>query len=318
MMMKVLRKARSRSHNTTPVLDEKPVQAQVQEEEERRISEQEEEEGWWVLSDEVTFMILCLLEARDLCELGTTAHRWHQLTTDDLLWKALNKRDWGIIPKRSTLKKRYKTYKAYYIIQYTYFIDNRIPPNVNPYTPTSIALPLPVSPSFIKVVLVGNLSAGKTDLLLPFDAQPWVGVMTVHIAGHRLDIWDTSGMEEYDKLRPLNYNQTEIIILLFSLVDRESFTAIKQKWLPEAKRFCPRAPRLLVGTYAEKRVNARTRKQLAANGLTPVSSDEGLKLAEKIGVPYIECSARTGENVKEIFELAIHTVFATPAKKTKK
>lgn len=44
---------------------------------------------------------------------------------------------------------------------------------------------------------------------------------------------------------------------------------------------------------------------LSAQGQTPVSSEQGLSVAREIGAKYIECSAKMGTGVQEVFHLAL-------------
>jgi len=44
---------------------------------------------------------------------------------------------------------------------------------------------------------------------------------------------------------------------------------------------------------------------LGAQGQTPVSSEQGAEVAKEIGAKYIECSAKTGVGVQEVFHLAL-------------
>lgn len=44
---------------------------------------------------------------------------------------------------------------------------------------------------------------------------------------------------------------------------------------------------------------------LKAQGLTPVTVEQGRAVARKMGATYMECSAREGRGVKEIFENGI-------------
>ena len=44
---------------------------------------------------------------------------------------------------------------------------------------------------------------------------------------------------------------------------------------------------------------------LGAQGLTPVSPEQGAAVAKEIGAKYIECSAKTGANVHDVFNLAL-------------
>ena len=46
-------------------------------------------------------------------------------------------------------------------------------------------------------------------------------------------MFDTAGQEEYDKLRPMAYTDTDVFIVCFSMVDKDSLENILNKWAPE-------------------------------------------------------------------------------------
>ena len=50
-----------------------------------------------------------------------------------------------------------------------------------------------------------------------------------------LSLWDTAGQEDYDRLRPLSYPQTDVFLVCFSIVSPTSFQNVKTKWVPEVK-----------------------------------------------------------------------------------
>ncbi|VDM11151.1 unnamed protein product [Wuchereria bancrofti] len=75
-----------------------------------------------------------------------------------------------------------------------------------------------------------------------FSAQ-----MTVDGYPVNLGLWDTAGQEDYDRLRPLSYPQTDVFVLCFSIVAPVSFDNVLTKWIPEIRHNCPDAPILLIG-----------------------------------------------------------------------
>jgi Ras-related C3 botulinum toxin substrate 1 len=48
-----------------------------------------------------------------------------------------------------------------------------------------------------------------------------------------LGLWDTAGQEDYDRLRPLSYPQTDVFLICFAVVSPSSYDNINQRWLPE-------------------------------------------------------------------------------------
>ena len=75
---------------------------------------------------------------------------------------------------------------------------------------------------------------------------------------------------------------------------------------------------ILVGTKTDLRFDANTIKSLRNSGEKPVSLEQGQKLAKQIGAEcYMECSARTTQGVKNVFDAAVLAVLE-PRKKAKK
>ena len=48
-----------------------------------------------------------------------------------------------------------------------------------------------------------------------------------------LRLWDTAGQEDYERLRILAYNDVDVVIIVFSLVNKNSFDNVVDKWIPE-------------------------------------------------------------------------------------
>uniref|UniRef100_A0A8D0AMW1 Rho-related GTP-binding protein RhoA-D-like n=1 Tax=Sander lucioperca TaxID=283035 RepID=A0A8D0AMW1_SANLU len=126
-----------------------------------------------------------------------------------------------------------------------------------------------------KLVIVGDGACGKTCLLIVFskDQFPEVYVPTVfenYIADIEVDgkqvelaLWDTAGQEDYDRLRPLSYPDTDVILMCFSIDSPDSLENIPEKWTPEVKHFCPNVPIILVGNKKDLRNDEHTRRELA-------------------------------------------------------
>ncbi|RAL45821.1 hypothetical protein DM860_009685 [Cuscuta australis] len=182
---------------------------------------------------------------------------------------------------------------------------------------------------FIKCVTVGDGAVGKTCLLIsytsntfPTDYVPTVfdnfsANVVVNGATVNLGLWDTAGQEDYNRLRPLSYRGADVFILAFSLISKASYENVSKKWIPELKHYAPGVPIVLVGT----KLDLRDDKQFFVDhpGAVPITTAQGEELRKLIDAPaYIECSSKSQQNVKGVFDAAIKVVLQPPKQKKKK
>jgi len=132
-----------------------------------------------------------------------------------------------------------------------------------------------------------------------------------------LGLWDTAGQEDYDRLRPLSYPQTDVFLICFSIISPASYENVRAKWVPEIRHHCPSVPCLLVGTKVDLREDKETLDRLAEKKLAPINYEQGMQMAKEINaVKYLECSALTQKGLKTVFDEAIRSVIM-PAKAPK-
>ena len=146
-----------------------------------------------------------------------------------------------------------------------------------------------------------------------------------------LGLWDTAGQEDYDRLRPLSYPQTDVFLICFSIVSPSSFDNVKakvkplpptpppppltcsvcvQQWFPEIEHHAPGVPIILVGTKLDLRDDPEVREQLRQRKMSPIQYEQAVQVAKEIrAVKYLECSALTQRNLKSVFDEAIKCVY---------
>ena len=184
----------------------------------------------------------------------------------------------------------------------------------------------------IKCVAVGDGAVGKTCLLMSYSTNnfptgyiPTVFdnyAVSVNVGNEKytLGLFDTAGQEEYDKLRPLAYPQTDVFLLCFSVMNPASYANVKEVWAPEIKHYCPNTPFLLVGTQVDLRDSRyqKNRNTSLKKDKTVITCQQGEKLSKEIkALKYVECSALTQKGLKNVFDEAILAALPPPEKPKK-
>ncbi|KAJ7753926.1 small GTPase-binding protein [Mycena maculata] len=181
-----------------------------------------------------------------------------------------------------------------------------------------------------KLVVVGDGACGKSCLLIVFARgtfpemyvptvfENYVTDVDVFGTPVELELWDTAGQEDFDRLRPLSYPDAHIILICFAVDSRDSLDNVQHKWITEVRHFCPRLPIMLVACKTDLRRDARAAAALRQIGQAPVTTEQGSEAAQKIGAHlYRECSAKLGDGVEEVFRDAA-AVALKPAKKRRR
>ncbi|KAK6466221.1 rho-related GTP-binding protein RhoU-like [Huso huso] len=182
----------------------------------------------------------------------------------------------------------------------------------------------------IKCVLVGDGAVGKTSLIvsyttngypteyLPTAFDTFSALVQVDDTPVRIQLCDTAGQEEFDCLRSLCYPGTDVFIVCFSVVNPSSFQNITEKWIPEI-RVQPSTPIILVGTRQTSDTASTFLSTWTGIRVKPVHASRARSLVEKIRAQdYVECSALTQKNLKEVFDTAIFAAIKHKARQEKK
>eukprot|EP00252_Welwitschia_mirabilis_P015387 TRINITY_DN33815_c0_g1_i1.p1 TRINITY_DN33815_c0_g1~~TRINITY_DN33815_c0_g1_i1.p1 ORF type:complete len:203 (+),score=49.72 TRINITY_DN33815_c0_g1_i1:263-871(+) len=156
----------------------------------------------------------------------------------------------------------------------------------------------------VKLVLLGDSGVGKSCIVLRFvrgqfdpSSKVTVGAsflsQTIALQDSttvKFEIWDTAGQERYASLAPLYYRGASAAVVVYDITCMETFQKA-QFWVKELQKHAnPDIVMALVGNKAdleEKRSVAREVAQAHADAN---------------GMFYIETSAKTADNINELFE----------------
>ncbi|XP_015200856.1 rho-related GTP-binding protein RhoH [Lepisosteus oculatus] len=165
----------------------------------------------------------------------------------------------------------------------------------------------------IKCVLVGDTAVGKTALLVRFTSETFPDCYTptvyentgveVFMDGIQisLGLWDTAGSDTFKNIRPMSYQQADVILLCYSVSNHTSFVNVRHKWISEVRENLPRTPVLVVATQTDQR-------EMGPHRAHCITSAEGKRLAHDIRAKgYLECSALSNRGVQQVFECAVRT-----------
>jgi len=174
-----------------------------------------------------------------------------------------------------------------------------------------------------KVVVVGDGAVGKTCLLMcytqkmfPREYIPTVFDNFSKNVSHqgnliRLDLYDTAGQEDYDRLRVICYPNTDVFLVCYSVDSETSVNNINEKWVEEISHHAKDSAIILVGLKKDIRTDSKALSELRKQNKELVKMEDVEKAAVKAGekmsqkVSIIECSSLKMENVDKVFETAI-------------
>ncbi|KAF3434094.1 hypothetical protein FNV43_RR25197 [Rhamnella rubrinervis] len=165
-----------------------------------------------------------------------------------------------------------------------------------------------------KILLIGDSGVGKSSILLSFisnsvqDLSPTIGVdfkiKQLAVGGKRLKltIWDTAGQERFGTLISSYYRGAHGIIFVYDVTRRETFTNLLEIWAKEVDLYSTNKDciKILVGNKVDKDKERE------------VTREEGMAFAQEHKCLFLECSAKTRENVQQCFKDLVLKILAVP------
>jgi small GTP-binding protein len=176
---------------------------------------------------------------------------------------------------------------------------NRVPFNLSVEEGAAIAS----KQSVFKIIFIGDEGVGKTSLVARYatsqfkaDYLPTLGANVVakeYSYENRiltLLVWDIAGQEMFSQVRDKYYGGTSMAVLVYDVTSKKTLTNTKN-WLADMRSAASaNTPLLLVGNKTDLPNRS-------------VSREDGEKLARELGASFLETSAKTGENVRKLFDV---------------
>ena len=153
-----------------------------------------------------------------------------------------------------------------------------------------------------KVIFIGDANTGKTSIINRIIDNPFNDTYDVSIGidfmsknirfrgqNIKIQIWDSAGQEKYKGLIPSYVRNSSIVFIVYDISSRTSFENV-QNWISFVKNI-EKTTMILCGNKTDLNREVETK--------------EGEEVAEREGIKFFECSAKTNENIKYMFYASI-------------
>ena len=171
-----------------------------------------------------------------------------------------------------------------------------------------VNFPTPVEIVQHKIILVGDISVGKSSLVQRLLGKEFreehistIGTAFASVSiqpkedmeAITIQVWDTAGEERYRSMSRFFFRGTQVGILVFDVQVHDSLRKLKS-WQEDIEGVSPTASFVVVANKID----------CGDEMLRTVSREEGEQFAQEIHAQYVETSAKTGEGVLAMFRIA--------------
>ena len=158
----------------------------------------------------------------------------------------------------------------------------------------------------VKLVLIGESGVGKSSIIKQYSAHVFdpdidasisnkVVVKTLELKDInkiiKLNIWDTAGQEKYRSIAKIFYKDAKIIVLVYSITNKESFETLKNYWYQEVKSTA--YPDVILAVVGNKH---------DLYNQSQIPDEEAKSWADSIGAIFQFTSAKSNSGIDLLFE----------------
>ncbi len=156
----------------------------------------------------------------------------------------------------------------------------------------------------VKIIIVGDANVGKTNIVYRFVHGQFMSEYSITVGADffsynlefddkifKLILMDTAGSERFRSVTRGYYKNCSFALVVYDVTDKNSFNSIRQ-WIGECQN------------YANKNIHmVLVGNKIDLNEQRKISKEEGKELADEFKMDFFEASAKTGENIEDIFLL---------------
>ena len=161
----------------------------------------------------------------------------------------------------------------------------------------------------LKYIIIGDSNVGKSNILVQYiygrfnsEYLPTIGVefgsknVKIRDKYYRVQIWDTAGQEFYKSITRAYYKNSACALIVYDISSKETFDNVSS-WIEDCSKNASNTINMvLIGNKSDLKDKRE------------VNYEEGHELAEKFGIKFYETSAKTGENIQEIFADSVNDI----------
>ena len=155
-----------------------------------------------------------------------------------------------------------------------------------------------------KILMLGDSEVGKSCFLMRYSDNVFVEnyittigldykLKTIKLDSGKVikvQLWDTAGQDKYRTIAKNYYKGSHGILLLYDITKMSSFENIRE-WIQDIRQeVSPKSIIFLIGN------------KIDLTDQRKISKEQGEELAEEFKIPFFEASAKSGENVDEVFK----------------